>query len=527
MAAATALLRNVPVVNTECGPVVGKSINNALSFVGIPYASPPIGKLRWQPPKKISHTHGTCWNGTFFANVPGSPCYQYDTDTTFLGSEDCLYLNVYTPTLHSNANLPVMVWVHGGSYASGWGHDSSYAPEEKMAADTNVVYVTHNYRLHTFGFMALQILADASPTNTSGNYGIMDTLVVLEWVRDNIRNFGGDPSQVTLYGHSAGATHVLALMTSPLSKGLFQKAWMASGSPRYDKQAKDAYNDNLVYLKNTNCSTLDCLLALTSQQATEAVPWDNFPNWDMYDQYDLPYKLTQFDGSMAIIDGYVVPKAPFEAFTSGFKMDIPFLVGSTGQEMDGADPPSGTKNWTQWTKTDFENFVHAHLDTFSKFVSDMAIKLYPVTSENTPRYQWASMVSDIRVNCGNNLLALIAAKTLTSPVYRYVDTNQPSQPWGDGGGSIYPFHTHDIYAFIGSSGQYVSPLTDSDIRFERNIRNEIISFVRHGRPNSTSWTKYPDSTALISENVTTVKDYHASECEFLFANGFFPYSWRQ
>lgn len=96
---------------------------------------------------------------------------------------------------------------------------------------------------------------------------------------------------------------MLALMTSPLSKGLFQKAWMASGSPRYDKQAKDAYNDNLVYLKNTNCSTLDCLLALTSQQATEAVPWDNFPNWDMYDQYDLPYKLTQFDGSMAIIDG--------------------------------------------------------------------------------------------------------------------------------------------------------------------------------------------------------------------------------
>ena len=108
---------------------------------------------------------------------------------------------------------------------------------------------------------------------------------------------------MTIYGHSAGATHILALMTSPLAKGLFHKAWMASGSPRYDKLAKDAYNDNLVYLKNTNCSTLDCLLGLSSQQATEAIPWDTFPNWNMYDQYDLPYKLTQFDGSMAIVDG--------------------------------------------------------------------------------------------------------------------------------------------------------------------------------------------------------------------------------
>jgi hypothetical protein len=106
-----------------------------------------------------------------------------------------------------------------------------------------------------------------------------------------------------LYGQSAGATHVLGLMASPLAKGLFHKGWMASGSPRYDKLAKDAYEDNLVYLNKTKCSTVDCLLALTSQEATEAVPWDDFPNWDMYDQYDIPKKLTKFDGSMAIVDG--------------------------------------------------------------------------------------------------------------------------------------------------------------------------------------------------------------------------------
>ena len=119
----------------------------------------------------------------------------------------------------------------------------------------------------------------------------------------NCTHFNLYCKQVTIFGHSAGATHILALMTSPLAKDLFHKAWMASGSTRYDKMAKDAYKDNLVYLKNTNCSTLDCLLGLSSQQATEAIPWDIFPNWNMNDQYEIPYKLTQFDGSMAIVDG--------------------------------------------------------------------------------------------------------------------------------------------------------------------------------------------------------------------------------
>ena len=209
---------------------------------------------------------------------------------------------------------------------------------------------------------------------------------------------------------------------------------------------------------------------------------------------------------------------------SRYFLILSLVTGSAGQEMDQADPPSGMNNWTQ---VNYENFVHDHLYTFSKYVSDMALKLYPVTSELSPRYQWASMVSDIRVNCGNNLLALVAAKTLTSSIYRYVDTNWPSQPWGDGGGSIYPFHHHDLYAFFGTSDQYIPTLSESDKNFKKNMRNEIISFVRHGHPLTMSWKRYPQSTALISENVTMIKEYHGEEFEFLFANGFFPYSWRQ
>ncbi|XP_053406848.1 uncharacterized protein LOC123546538 [Mercenaria mercenaria] len=259
-------------------------------------------------------------------------------------------------------------------------------------------------------------------------------------------------------------------MASPLSKGLFHKGWMASGSPWYDKLAKDAYQDNLVYLNNTKCFTVDCLLALTSQEATEAFQRDKkFPNFDMYDQDAIPKKLsTRFDGSMAIVDGYVVPEPPFEAFASGFKMDIPFLVGSAGQEMDGDTPPS---DMGTWNRPDYERFVHQQLDTFSTYIADMALKMYPVTANLSARYQWASMVSDIKVNCGSNLVALMAAKTFSSPVYRYVDTNRPSEPFGDGG-SIYPFHTHDVYTFFGYLSSYLSPLSKSDKKFDQNMKNK-------------------------------------------------------
>lgn len=192
--------------------------------------------------------------------------------------------------------------------------------------------------------------------------------------------------------------------------------------------------------------------------------------------------------------------------------------------MDGSNPPS---EMGAWNKHDYERYVRSHLDTFSTSIAEMSLRMYPVTANLSARYQWASMVSDIRVNCGNNLLALVAAKSLTSPVFRYVDTNRPSKPFGDGGGSIYPFHMHDMYAFFGHLSSYLSPLSDSDKLFEHNMKNEVLSFVRHGHPNTTSWTTVPGSTGLISEVIKTTREYHADECEFLFANGFLPYSWRQ
>ncbi|CAG2231887.1 unnamed protein product [Mytilus edulis] len=151
------------VVSTDCGPVLGI---NSTSFVfkGIPYAVPPLRDLRWTPPQALSKTGGTCWTGTFNASTFGNTCIQRNeyNQSEIIGSEDCLYLNVWTPTLNTSANLPVMVWIHGGSLQLSNGNRPTFSPTAKLANSTNVVYVSMNYRLHAFGFMALDILTARS-----------------------------------------------------------------------------------------------------------------------------------------------------------------------------------------------------------------------------------------------------------------------------------------------------------------------------------------------------------------------------
>ena len=187
-----------PTCQTTCGPVEGISKDGVFSFRGIPYAEPPVGKLRWKPPQALSKQEGTCWSGTFQAKTYGNMCFQRDTNniSAYLGSEDCLYINVITPTLDTRAQKPVMVWIHGGFLEELNANWPTYSPTEQLAKETDVVYVGFNYRLQAFGFMALELLAEDSPTNTSGNYGFMDMILALQWVQQNIANFGGDPAQV-------------------------------------------------------------------------------------------------------------------------------------------------------------------------------------------------------------------------------------------------------------------------------------------------------------------------------------------
>ncbi|XP_052807894.1 para-nitrobenzyl esterase-like isoform X1 [Mya arenaria] len=512
-------------VTTECGDVNGFTKDGAYSFRGIPYAMPPVGKRRWQPPESLRPKTGNCWNGTYPAFKYGSTCFQispYDKKT-LIGSEDCLYLNVLTPTLDMNASKPVMVWIHGGSLQFSSGSWPLYSPTERLAAETDIVYVGFNYRLHAFGFMALQVLADQSPLNVSGNYGFMDMITVLEWVQTNIRNFGGDPNQVTVFGQSSGGTAIFALLASPLCQGLFHRAWLLSASAILNKTVNDAYRDNEVFLTRTGCgSDVRCLYGLSAAKVTQAVPWNVFPYWAMEDQGDLPTR-NHFDGAIAVVDGVVIPEAPFLAWSKGNMVDVPLLIGSCANEID-YNPVERTMN--TWTWDQYVRHVNAKMGTFGNLTLETALRLYPV-NRSTPEFQLTSMASDIASNCPNDVLAQYASSTFKSPVYRYVVTSTPSVPVHAVGipfPASYSFHMWDIFAFFGLIQDYIKEPTLRDIQWQRNVQKEVISFVRTGKPTS-EWGTYPDVTALLSDVTELAKAYNPAQCEFLMKGGFFSHAW--
>jgi len=233
----------VTIRGTTAGEVVGFiGDHGARTWLGIPFAQPPVGALRWRAPQPPEP-----WEGTRETIVPGSMCPQKPSplaapsgpDAGAVGSEDCLYLNVWAPA--NAARLPVMVWIHGGGNTIGRGDDYIGA---RLATRHNLVVVTINYRLGPFGWFAHPALTTGSPQDDSGNFGTLDIIQALAWTRENIREFGGDPDNVTVFGESAGAFDTLAMMASPLAKGLFHKAISQSGgfspTPRLHAQQDEA-----------------------------------------------------------------------------------------------------------------------------------------------------------------------------------------------------------------------------------------------------------------------------------------------
>jgi para-nitrobenzyl esterase len=208
-----------PAIITQSGPLKGIDLPTLNLYLGIPYAVPPVGWLRWTPPQPFGR-----WDGVFQATQFGNFCTQPD-----FGSEDCLYLNVYTPSQRKNSHkhhgLPVMVWIHGGSLVTGGG--GFYDPT-RLIEQSGVIVVTINYRVGLFGFFAHPAIDAEGHLN--GNYGLMDQQLALQWVKRNINAFGGDPNRVTIFGESAGGQSVYSNLASPTAAGLFQRAISESGS---------------------------------------------------------------------------------------------------------------------------------------------------------------------------------------------------------------------------------------------------------------------------------------------------------
>ncbi|XP_061594906.1 para-nitrobenzyl esterase [Cololabis saira] len=517
-------------VLTDCGEFRGRHKNGAFSFKGIPYAAPPVGSLRWAAP-----ADPVCRSGVVEASRFRSVCPQVRPMSSrgrVMGQEDCLFVNVWTPSLQRDAQLPVMVWIHGGYLHMLSGGEPGYSPTEKLAADTGIVYVSFNYRLNAFGFLALEMLREGSPRNTSGNYGFLDQIAALKWVQRNIHVFGGDPGKVTIFGQSSGGTSVWTLMMSPLAKGLFHAAVDMSGSYVYNATLKQAEADNLVFLTETGCTDPACLRGLSVKQILQAVPWQKYPSWAAEEFTDLPTP-GHFIGPVAVVDGYVLEAPPFELWQKkGVYNDVPFLVGTTEQEADFS-PPS--VNISMWTWGDYRWFVTEKLKSFSPDLPKEALDLYPPsavcpTTDRCPERAYTTMVSDIRVTCPNNDLARRAAAALRSPVYRYVVTHTPAGPVNVSGDlltfpSRFSFHCLDAVAFLGGLELFLGkPLSDRDRSFQDLITKHLVSFAKTGKMEA-QWPAYPEATALLSHNLTVVHNYSSTRCDLWKKNGLFAYAW--
>ena len=322
-------------VRTQSGLVEGvaSGVAGVTVYRGIPYAAPPVGQLRWRPPQPV-----VPWEGIRLCGEFGPPCPQPKGRGIYQGdespaSEDCLYLNVWTPAKSPDERLPVLVWIHGGGLTIGSGSIRHYHGHNLAAR--GAVVVTTNYRLGPFGFFAHPALSAESEQGVSGNYGLLDQLAALRWVQENIAAFGGDPRRVAIFGESGGAQSVICLMASPLSAGLFRGAIAESGAPgdglpvlRNDAglvgfHAGESAEEMGVRLAGKlGCTGPDALAQLRARTADELLTGIN------------PDVLPGGRGDKfnPVIDGHVLLKHPLAAFEAGEQQDVPLIIGSNGDD---------------------------------------------------------------------------------------------------------------------------------------------------------------------------------------------------
>ena len=328
-----------PVLTIEGGKIQGVPTETAgvTVYKGIPYAAAPLGDLRWKAPQPV-----TPWEGVRVADTFGAPSLQaphsgggYTPEFFFEGdpefSEDCLYLNVWTPAAgKENAKLPVCLWVHGGGYMAGWGSEPEMNGEEWAAH--GVVLVTFNYRLGSLGFLAHPALSAENPDHVSGNYGTLDQIEALKWVKRNIAQFGGDPEHVTVMGQSAGGFSIKTLVTSPLSKGLIsgaiiQSAGGLSDSPQLGGMPlEQAESDGAKLMDWAGYDTLEKM---------RAAPADAFVGLPF--RYMAEKQEYLRGGSAPVTDGVVLPSTFDQAALTGEIADVPYMIGGTLDDMQGLD----------------------------------------------------------------------------------------------------------------------------------------------------------------------------------------------
>ena len=427
------------VVQLPQGAIEGTVSSSCSTYYSIPFAQPPVGSLRWLPPV----TPAPSWTGVRDGSTPPPRCVQPSRASAsgVVGDEDCLYLNVYgNEAWKDRGPLPVLVFIHGGSSITGYSALDINAHCD-LVHSRPIVAVTINYRLNVFGYLALDVLSQRQANETagsgvikptSGNYGLRDNIAALQWIRDNIAHFGGDPGRVTIYGQSTGGTNVMALYVSPLAVGLFHSALSLSSSPVLKGTLAEAEAQNFEFIANSNCSlpsssaTSACLLALTPSQVWSAVP----SRW--LGSYDLGIQNRSWPDAVVIaVDGEVVTDELNAALRAGVgsSSNVTLAFGHMGQEVD-IGPMA---NVTGYSQAQWEQWLSGTLPALGW--NDTVVRAlqaaYPISDyENESQLAYEMIVNDI-IYCGgiNNLRALSSRSSPPSPpIYHHLIDYAPVVP---------------------------------------------------------------------------------------------------
>lgn len=451
-----------PPVRTEYGLVQGVAESGLTIYRGIPFAAPPVGDLRWRSPQPAKP-----WDGVRDATKFAPDPYQGNGQGNV--SEDCLYLNVWTPAKSPGERLPVLVWIYGGGFAGG--HTSGPGENGEHLARKGVVVVSINYRVGPLGFLAHPELSAESPHNVSGNYGLLDQIAGLQWIQKNIMAFGGDPNRVTIFGESAGGISVSMLCTSPLSKGLFHGAISESGGSFGPTRATTYPGENMKTLEQAEKEGAEFMERAGVKSIAEL-------------RRIAPGDLPRGRG-WPIIDGWVIPDDQYKLYEKGQYNDVPVIVGYNSDE--------GLSFTREKTPEEFIANVQRRFGPFA----DRLLAAYPPGETTVPRSA-RNLMRDVAFGWHTWTWARLQARTGKSKVFYYYFDQHPKRaansPEADHGTPHGPEVSY-VFQVLKDLHRPGDPeLTSADLAISETVSIYWTNFAKYGDPNGPGVSKWRQFT---------------------------------